>query len=319
MARRIVKFSCFVLIFSVLLFGQSNANAPYLNPDLPAAERAADIVSRMTLDEKVLQMQNSRAGRSPGSTFPPTTGGTRRSTASPAPARPPSSRRRSAWRRPGTRDLMFRIADVIFDRGPRQVQPGHPAGQPPPLLRPDLLVAEHQHLPRSALGPRPGDLRRGSLPHRPAGGRLHQGHAGRRSPATTRPSPRPSTTPSTAVRSRSGTSSTSTPVTAISTRPTCQRSTPPSSTGKSVRLCAPTTRSTESPPAPTPSSSRRSSKTSGALTATSSATAAPSAISSAAINIGRPPPRPRRWPSRPAPTSPAVASIARSPRPSRTA
>src|SRR5580704_139996 len=33
--------------------------APYLNPDLDAAKRAADLVSRMTLDEKVLQMQNS--------------------------------------------------------------------------------------------------------------------------------------------------------------------------------------------------------------------------------------------------------------------
>src|SRR5438309_7115483 len=33
--------------------------APYLNPDLPADRRAADLVSRMTLEEKVLQMQNS--------------------------------------------------------------------------------------------------------------------------------------------------------------------------------------------------------------------------------------------------------------------
>jgi beta-glucosidase len=31
---------------------------PYLNPDLPAETRAADLVARMTLDEKVLQMQN---------------------------------------------------------------------------------------------------------------------------------------------------------------------------------------------------------------------------------------------------------------------
>jgi beta-glucosidase len=32
---------------------------PYLDPDLPAERRAADLVSRMTLEEKVLQMQNS--------------------------------------------------------------------------------------------------------------------------------------------------------------------------------------------------------------------------------------------------------------------
>ncbi len=35
------------------------AQAPYLNPDLPAERRAADLVGRMTLEEKVLQMQNT--------------------------------------------------------------------------------------------------------------------------------------------------------------------------------------------------------------------------------------------------------------------
>ena len=47
------------LLFSVAsLFGQSSEQAPYLNPNLPAAERAADLVKRMTLEEKILQMQN---------------------------------------------------------------------------------------------------------------------------------------------------------------------------------------------------------------------------------------------------------------------
>ncbi len=40
------------------LSGQSDDHPAYLNPDLPAEQRAADIVSRMTLEEKVLQMQN---------------------------------------------------------------------------------------------------------------------------------------------------------------------------------------------------------------------------------------------------------------------
>ncbi len=35
----------------------------YMNPDLPAERRAADLVSRMTLDEKVLQMQDNFQGR----------------------------------------------------------------------------------------------------------------------------------------------------------------------------------------------------------------------------------------------------------------
>jgi beta-glucosidase len=40
-------------------FGQQPGNAPYLDPSLPPERRAADLVSRMTLEEKVLQMQNS--------------------------------------------------------------------------------------------------------------------------------------------------------------------------------------------------------------------------------------------------------------------
>src|ERR1700733_1899452 len=39
-------------------YGQT-ADAPYLNPDLAAEKRATDLVSRMTLEEKALQMQNS--------------------------------------------------------------------------------------------------------------------------------------------------------------------------------------------------------------------------------------------------------------------
>jgi len=39
--------------------GQQPADAPYLDPDLPAEKRAADIVARMTLEEKVLQMQST--------------------------------------------------------------------------------------------------------------------------------------------------------------------------------------------------------------------------------------------------------------------
>src|SRR5580698_712875 len=48
----------FTFLAAGAAYGQP-AGAPYLNPDLDAAKRAADLVSRMTLDEKVLQMQNS--------------------------------------------------------------------------------------------------------------------------------------------------------------------------------------------------------------------------------------------------------------------
>jgi beta-glucosidase len=47
------------LALSAASFGQQPANAPYLDPTLSPEKRAADLVSRMTLEEKVLQMQNS--------------------------------------------------------------------------------------------------------------------------------------------------------------------------------------------------------------------------------------------------------------------
>ncbi|HJZ95261.1 MAG TPA: glycoside hydrolase family 3 C-terminal domain-containing protein, partial [Candidatus Solibacter sp.] len=51
----------FVLTLLCTAMGPAQApdKPPYLNPDLPAERRAADLVSRMTLEEKVLQMQNS--------------------------------------------------------------------------------------------------------------------------------------------------------------------------------------------------------------------------------------------------------------------
>lgn len=50
-----------ILAGSALLFGAAVLNAqpyPYQNPNLPAEERAADLCSRLTLDEKVALMMN---------------------------------------------------------------------------------------------------------------------------------------------------------------------------------------------------------------------------------------------------------------------
>ncbi|MFP4395583.1 MAG: glycoside hydrolase family 3 C-terminal domain-containing protein [Anaerolineales bacterium] len=41
---------------------QNQELAPYLNPNLPMAERAADLVGRMTLEEKISQMQHAAPG-----------------------------------------------------------------------------------------------------------------------------------------------------------------------------------------------------------------------------------------------------------------
>ncbi len=49
----------FLLLIGAVSFGQQPGNAPYLDPGLSPERRAADLVSRMTLDEKVLQMQST--------------------------------------------------------------------------------------------------------------------------------------------------------------------------------------------------------------------------------------------------------------------
>jgi beta-glucosidase len=48
-----------IWLISLSAFGQQRGNAPYLNPKLSPELRAADLVSRMTLEEKVLQMQST--------------------------------------------------------------------------------------------------------------------------------------------------------------------------------------------------------------------------------------------------------------------
>jgi len=48
-----------LLCLAAAALAQPPADAPFLNPDLAPEKRAADLVSRMTLEEKVLQMQNN--------------------------------------------------------------------------------------------------------------------------------------------------------------------------------------------------------------------------------------------------------------------
>ncbi len=55
---RTVLFAFILAALSTGTFGQP-PSAPYLDPNLSPEKRAADLVSRMTLEERVLQMQNS--------------------------------------------------------------------------------------------------------------------------------------------------------------------------------------------------------------------------------------------------------------------
>lgn len=66
-----IKYDFFIktifIAFSILLFGinvnsqtsVSSKDFPFMNPDLPLHERVEDLVSRLTLDEKIMQMQHT--------------------------------------------------------------------------------------------------------------------------------------------------------------------------------------------------------------------------------------------------------------------
>ena len=160
--------------------GQSSKPLPYLDPSLPVEQRAADLVSRMTLEEKVSQMMNSSAAI-PRLNVPALRlverGTPRRSTLR---LRNHVSAGNRHGGHLGRAARSKQLATVISHRGACQEQRGPPPRQPLHLLRSDLLVAQHQYLSRSALGPRPGDLRRRSIPDRPARRELRRRHAGRR-------------------------------------------------------------------------------------------------------------------------------------------
>ena len=173
---------CTILSLAALtVFGQSTDSPAYRNPDLTPEKRAADLVSRMTLAEKVLQMQRSGTGhRAPGH------------------SRLRLVERSAAWR--GARGRGHRVPAshrAGGHLGYRADAPHRrklfPPKRAPSTTRPSGATTtrayygltfwspKHQHLSRSALGPRAGDLRRGPVPDRPHGRGVHPRHAGRRS------------------------------------------------------------------------------------------------------------------------------------------
>ena len=77
--------------------------------------------------------------------------------------------------------LMLRIATVISDEARAKYHDYIAPRQPSALSGAHVLVAEHQHLSRSALGSRPGDVRRGSVSHRHDRRAVHSRVAGQRS------------------------------------------------------------------------------------------------------------------------------------------
>ena len=76
--------------------------------------------------------------------------------------------------------LLHTVADAIATEGAGEKSrvPGSAPRRQHQLQRTFILVAEHQHLSRPALGPRAGDLRGGHFPDGENGGGLHPGFAG---------------------------------------------------------------------------------------------------------------------------------------------
>jgi beta-glucosidase len=155
MLTRLVRSGCFALSVAIILFfiatpGSTQApkpdtSAPYLNPALPVEQRVNDLVSRMTLEEKVSQMMNS------------------------APAIPRLGIPEYDWWNEALHGVGFSgIATVFpqaiglgatfdasarqsnrdsdFRRGSRQVSRSAASRESKPLLRSDILVAKHKHL-----------------------------------------------------------------------------------------------------------------------------------------------------------------------------
>jgi len=134
-------------------------NAPWYDTALPVEQRAAALVSQMTLEEKASQLVN-RANAIPRLGVPAYNwwsealhGAVIRSHATvfPEPVGLAATFDPALVHEMGT--VISTEARVEYNMELRQNRPG-------------FLVAQHQHLSRSALGPRPGNLWRGSVPHR---------------------------------------------------------------------------------------------------------------------------------------------------------
>ena len=150
----------------VTVRGQAEARPPYLDPDVDFEVRARDLVSRMSLEEKVSQLTNEaaavpRLGVPAYDWWNECLHGVAR--AGVATVFPQAIGLAATFDEP----LMLRDGRCHRGRGAGQAPPIRAPGEAGPLPGPHLLVAQHQHLPRPALGPGTGDVRRGPVSRRP--------------------------------------------------------------------------------------------------------------------------------------------------------
>ena len=167
--------------FSARAFAQGNpAPPPYRDVSLSPEARAADLVSRMTLEEKVPQLMNdapaiNRLGVREYNWWNEGLHGV--AAAGIATVFPQAIGMAATWNAP----LVREVGDVVsIEFRAKHLRRTSPLRRLRLVRRADGLVAQHQHLSRSALGPRTGNLWRGSVPDRaPRRGLCHRA-AGRR-------------------------------------------------------------------------------------------------------------------------------------------
>ena len=158
---------------------QETSALPYMNPNLPAEARAADLVHRMTLEEKASQLVN-QARAIPRLNVPAydwwseslhgvAVNGT---TEFPEPIGLAATFDTAGHSRDG---------DGHRHRGTHQARAGRARRAQQHFRGPRFLGAQREHLSRSALGTRPGDVRRRSVSDGADGGGFCDRHAGRRS------------------------------------------------------------------------------------------------------------------------------------------
>ena len=152
------------------------------DPSQPLEAREKDLIGRMTLAEKVAQLQNGapairRLGLPAYDYWSEALHGV--ANTGNATVFPQAIGMAATW----DPALIGQEASVIGIEGRAKFNDyaSQHNGDAQMVRRPDVLVAEHQHLPRSALGTRPGNLRRGPVSHGLHGRRLHPRIAGRRS------------------------------------------------------------------------------------------------------------------------------------------
>ena len=156
---------------------QNAAPLPYLNTNLTPEQRATDLVRRMTLAEKAAQMQNNCAAvpRLNVPAYQWWSEALHGVINDGVTEYPEPIGLAATFDAPAIHTMAAQIGIEGRIKHVQNAREGHTGTDG----RSRFLVTQPEYLPRSALGPRPGDLRGRPLPDRPHGRRLRDRTAGR--------------------------------------------------------------------------------------------------------------------------------------------